>query len=73
MHLSEAAIRELMQTAGNWLIPHTGGVYNQDMNLWYSFGTQDRQGYLTAPGAYLPTILDTASGNVGKRNHAKTE
>lgn len=59
--------------AGNWLIPHTGGVYNQDMNLYNSFGTQDRQGYLTAPGAYLPTIMDTAAANPGKRNHAKTD
>lgn len=60
-------------TSGNWMIPHTGGVYNQDMNLYYSFGQLDRQGYLLAFDAYLPTIMDTSVDHNGMRNHTKTD
>lgn len=60
-------------SAGNWMIPHATGAYNQDLNLYNSFGEQDRQGYMTAPGAYLPAILDTLPGNEGIRNNAKTD
>ena len=63
-----AATANGVQAGGDWMIPHTGGQYNQDMNLYYSFGVLDRAGYMTAPGAYLPGILDSA----GARNHAKT-
>lgn len=59
-------------SAEEWKIPHTSGAYNQDMNIYYSFGNRDRVGYMTANDAYLPAILDTTPANVGKRNHAKT-
>jgi len=69
----------VMTSDGNWMIPHAGGAYNQDMNTYHSFGVFDRQGYMTAPGAYLPEILnpDMAKQNPSftgpRRNHAKTD
>ena len=75
---TEAAMG-VMTSDGNWMIPHTGGAYNQDMNLYHSFGVFDRQGYMTAPGAYLPEALnpDAAKHNPNftgvRRNHAKTD
>ena len=85
MHTGEFAKAEthatqgVMTSDGNWMIPHTGGAYNQDMNLYHSFGVFDRQGYMTAPGAYLPEALnpDAAKQNPSwtgvRRNHAKTD
>lgn len=64
---STAAASGIMDPIDNMMIPH-GGVYNQDMNIYASFGTLDRQGYMGAQGAYLPTILDSA----GSKNDAKT-
>ncbi len=72
------AMNGVMASADNWMVPH-GGAYNQDLNTYNSFGEFDRQGYMTAPGAYLPEILnpDAAKQNpsfTGKRrNHAKTD
>ena len=34
------------------MFPHTGGVYNGDMNLWYSFLEYDRSGYFGATGNF---------------------
>lgn len=73
------ATQGIMSSADNWMIPHQGGAYNQDMNLYHSFGVFDRQGYMTAPGAYLPEALnpDAAKQNPNwtgvRRNHAKTD
>ncbi len=37
---------------------HTGGVYNGDMNLWYSFGVYDRSGYVGASKSFLIPMLE---------------
>lgn len=59
----------IMSSANDMMIPHTGGAFNQDMNIYFSFGTIDRQGYMGAEGAHLPAILDT----LGSKNNAKTD
>lgn len=66
MAQSEASIG-IIDPANNMLIPHAG-VYNSNMNVYASFGTQDRQGYMGAQGATLPAMLDSA----GAKNNAKT-
>jgi len=72
------AAQGVMTSDGDWMIPH-GGAYNQDMNLYHSFLAADRQGYMSAPGAYLPEALnpDAAKQNPSwtgvRRNHAKTD
>jgi starch-binding outer membrane protein, SusD/RagB family len=37
---------------------HTGGVYNGDMNLWYSFGVYDRSGYIDASKSFAIPMLE---------------
>ncbi len=37
---------------------HTGGVYNGDMNLWYSFGVYDRSGYVGASKSFMVPMLE---------------
>jgi hypothetical protein len=59
----------IMTIGGDMLIPHTGGAYNQDMNIYYSFGVFDREDYMGAKNAHLPSILDSA----GSKNNAKTD
>ncbi|MCB0595649.1 MAG: SusD/RagB family nutrient-binding outer membrane lipoprotein [Lewinellaceae bacterium] len=54
-----------------WIIPHATGSYNQDQNIYSSFGEEDRLGYMTANVAYLPAILDPA--NAAYRGNAKTD
>lgn len=66
-----AAEKGVMSSDDDWLIPHTTGAYNQDQNIYYSFGQSDREGYMTAANAYLPTILDPA--NAAYRGDAKTD
>lgn len=55
--------------AGNMLAPH-GDAYNQTFNLYYSFLTYDRPGYMAANTAHAPTLLDPLSANY--RGNAKT-
>ena len=62
-----AAAAGVLDVSENMMIPHAG-LYNQNMNIYASFGEQDRQGYMGAQGAYLPTILDTNGG----KNDSKT-
>jgi hypothetical protein len=74
MHVGDYSAAETAANAGitdpasNMLIPHEG-VYGQNMNVYSSFGEQDRQGYMAATEAYLPTILDS----LGAKNDAKTD
>ena len=63
-----AAALGILDPSENMLIPHSG-VYNLNMNVYSSFGEQDRQGYMGAQGAYLPTILDS----LGLKNDTKTD
>mgnify|MGYP006279419051 CR=1 FL=1 len=66
-----AARQGIQQTEGDWMIPHFTGSYNQDMNIYHSFGVADRQGYMTANDAILPAWLDPASDSY--RGNAKTD
>ena len=65
-----AAGSGITDAAGNWMTSH-GTAYNQDMNLYYSFLQADREGYMIAQGAYLPSILDPASTTY--RGNTKTD
>lgn len=67
-----AAANGIGADADNMMIPHTGGAYNQDMNLYHSFIVPDRAGYLSANDAALPTMLDTGAANTNSRNNANT-
>jgi hypothetical protein len=53
----------------NMMAPH-GEAYGQTFNLYYSFLTYDRPGYMSANTAYAPTLLDPTSPNY--RGNAKT-
>lgn len=68
-----SAITEAQQgistAANNMMAPH-GDAYNQNFNLYYSFLTYDRSGYMAADAAYAPTLLDPSSSNY--RGNAKT-
>lgn len=44
--------------AQDLMFVHTGGVYNGDMNLWNSFGTQDRPGDVDAASTFLVPMLE---------------
>jgi hypothetical protein len=52
------------------LAPH-GSSYLQNYNIYYSFLTYDRPGYMTADGALAPTLLDPSSERY--RGDAKTD
>ncbi len=65
-----AASKGVSKAADDWMIPHPGGNYNLDMNIYYSFGKIDREGYMTAENAFLPSIMDAQSGQY--RGNAKT-
>jgi len=54
---------------GNIMAPH-GSAYLQTFNLYYSFLTYDRSGYMAA-NCYAPKLLD--SSVPGSRNNAKTD
>jgi len=54
---------------GDMIAPH-GNSYLQTFNLYYSFLTYDRSGYMAANNAYAPTLLDPTSPNY--RGNAKT-
>lgn len=66
-----SATKGLKSSDDDWIIPHATGAYNQDQNIYYSFGQSDREGYMTANAAYLPAILDP--GNAAYRGNAKTD
>ncbi len=59
----------ISSAAGNMMAPH-GSAYGQTFNLYYSFLTYDRPGYMAANSAYAPTLLDPTSPNY--RGNAKT-
>jgi len=66
-----AAGQGIVNDADSWMIPHTGGANLQDQNIYYSFGQVNREGYLTANGAILPTYLDPAHASY--RGNDKTD
>lgn len=66
-----AAGKGVYEVSQNWMIPFTTGTYNFDQNTYYSFGKSDREGYMTAEGALLPTILDPGSAKY--RGNSKTD
>ncbi|MCB0563244.1 MAG: SusD/RagB family nutrient-binding outer membrane lipoprotein [Phaeodactylibacter sp.] len=66
-----SATKGVKSVGDEWIIPHTTGSYNQDQNIYYSFGQSDREGYMTANNAYLPAILDPA--NAAYRGNNKTD
>jgi len=59
----------IKSAAGNLMALH-GGAYLQTFNLYYSFLSYDRSGYMAAD-SYAPTLLDVTSPN--SRNNAKTD
>lgn len=75
--LSEAE-QGILVAANDMMIPHPTGSYNQDMNLYHSFIVLDREDYMGAQNAMLPTMLDSvgedADGVItGAKNNAKTD
>jgi len=54
--------------SGNMMAPH-GPVYLQQFNLFYSFTTYDRPGYMGA-NSFAPRLIDPAEAD--SRNNAKT-
>jgi hypothetical protein len=76
LHTRDYANAILQATAGistpdnNMMAPH-GDAYGQTFNLYYSFLTYDRSGYMAANSAYAPTLLDPTSPNY--RGNAKTD
>lgn len=48
---------------------HSGGVYNGDMNLWYSFANYDRPGYVGAVGNFVAPMMQALASD-GKTNDA---
>lgn len=66
-----AAQKGVLTADADWLAPHFSGAYNQDVNLYNSFGVSDREGYMTAIGAVLPEWLDPSTNSY--RGNAKTD
>jgi len=66
-----AASNGISAAAGDWVIPHLTGAYNQDLNIYNCFGVLDREGYMTANEAILPAMLDASSPSY--RGNAKTD
>lgn len=68
-----AALQGIASPEGDMVTPHMDSYYN--VNVFYSFGQLERQGYMTAENAYAPLLLDpsqrTAAAN--NRNNAKTD
>jgi hypothetical protein len=64
-----AATAGISTAANNMMAPH-GAAYGQTFNLYYSFLTYDRPGYMAANTAYAPTLLDPSDPNY--RGNAKT-
>lgn len=66
----EAAAKGIDNPAQSMYAPH-GATYLSDFNVWYSFLTYDRPGYISADGAYSVEILDSSSQNY--RGNVKTD
>lgn len=54
------ALKGINDPRNNMLAPH-GSSYLIDFNIYYSFLTYDRPGYMTADGAIVPAYLDSTS------------
>ncbi|WP_051189454.1 SusD/RagB family nutrient-binding outer membrane lipoprotein [Daejeonella oryzae] len=67
--LSEAQ-QGIQDVSGNMMAPH-GSTFGADFNVYYDFLTYNRPGYMTADGAYLPSLLDSSSPNY--RGNSKTD
>lgn len=65
-----AANNGISDPANNMLAPH-GSSYQSDFNVYYSFLTYDRSGYMTGDGANLPALLDGT--NPKYRGDSKTD
>lgn len=61
----------ISSAGGNMIAPH-GNAIGQTYNLYYSFLTYDRSGYMAANTAYAPTLLDPDPTNPNYRGNAKT-
>lgn len=59
-----------ISTADNNMMATHGDAYGQTFNLYYSFLTYDRPGYMADNSAYAPTLLDPTDPNY--RGNAKT-
>ncbi len=59
----------ISSASGNMMAPH-GSAYGQTFNLYYSFLTYDRPGYMADNAASCPTFLDVNEPNY--RGNAKT-
>jgi len=69
-----AAGSGIQDVADNWMTSHgdaSNSSYNGNYNLYYSFIQADREGYMVAQGAYLPSILDATDANY--RGNSKTD
>lgn len=64
------AAKGVTEASQDWMIPHTNGSQDQDMNIYFNFGQIQRAGYMDASTAYLPTLLDKATATY--RGNAKT-
>jgi hypothetical protein len=64
-----AAQKGILNPSNNMMAPH-GETYLSDFNVYYSFLTYDRPAYMTADGAAVPSLLDSA--NPKYRGNAKT-
>ena len=66
-----SAAKGVSQARQDWMVPHTNGSQDQDMNIYFNFGQIQRAGYMDASSAYLPTLLDKATATY--RGNAKTD
>lgn len=64
-----AAAQGITSPDGSMYAPH-GSTYLADFQVWYSFLTYDRTGYINADGAYSVSLLDTSS--LAYRGNTKT-
>jgi hypothetical protein len=55
-----AAASGIASPSGSMYAPH-GSTYLADFNVWYSFLTYDRPGYMNADGAFSVDLLDATS------------
>lgn len=70
---ASAAAIGVTSTASELLAPH-GPSYNQDFNIYYSFLSYDRPGYMSADGALAPKLLDPGYVNgTLSRDNGKTQ
>jgi hypothetical protein len=65
-----SATSGIAAASGNMNAPH-GETWQSDFNVYYSFLTYDRSGYMTASAATLPKLLDAT--NVKYRGDTQTD